>query len=95
MNVRQLGGRPEEPGREATVSRFIGGADEGVAVDPTDHSIWINTDTDKGRNDIPGCNRSTLRPAPSGHVCFQVDSKRLMSILGCYLTRSCRRSQQR
>ena len=47
----------EKPGREVTMSRFIGGADEGVAVDPTDHTIWINTDTDKGRNAIPGCNR--------------------------------------
>lgn len=47
----------EKPGRKVTISRFIGGADEGVAVDPTDHTIWINTDTDKGRNAIPGCNR--------------------------------------
>lgn len=43
----------EKLGKPATVK----GADEGVAVDPTDHTIWINTDTDKGANRIPGCNR--------------------------------------
>lgn len=61
MTVRNFqdtaGVRDEAAGRNVAVSLFVRGSDEGIAVDPTDHTIWINTDTDKGSNKIPGCNR--------------------------------------
>jgi len=46
----------EPAGRPITVSLFIRGADEGVAVDPVDHTIWINTDVTKGgQGDMNRC----------------------------------------